>query len=291
MRPQTTRAGCPDCTSTEGRSARQEWMMRTLEKQRHLVPEAEGVQSVRSLGSEEFLRNYYSANRPVLIKGRVAEWPAVKKWGPSYLKRRIGSAQVELQVGRSSNPNYERMRDLHRALVPFDKFIDESTSAGASNDAYITASNSATNEDVFKELHTDLDYIDELLSQNWKSSRGMVWLGPAGTFTPLHFDNINVLFLQIVGTKRFILAPPSETPNLYNDHHVYSAIQDIAKPSAVKEFPRLDGVTAYELILHPGDVLFIPVTWWHQVEALEFSVSISHTNFLWENDAYKDFPG
>jgi mannose-6-phosphate isomerase-like protein (cupin superfamily) len=33
----------------------------------------------------------------------------------------------------------------------------------------------------------------------------------------------------------------------------------------------------------PGQALFIPVGWWHCVEALETSISMSFTNFVWPN--------
>ena len=86
------------------------------------------------------------------------------------------------------------------------------------------------------------------------------------------------------------MAAPGETPRLYNDHHVYSRVRDLTEPDILARFPRLDGLHIHRLTLTPGDVLFIPVGWWHQVTALDFSVTITHTNFLWPNDAYADYP-
>jgi hypothetical protein len=42
--------------------------------------------------------------------------------------------------------------------------------------------------------------------------------------------------------------------------------------------------------LEPGDILFLPFAWWHQIRALEFSVTATYTNFLWPNEAYRTFP-
>jgi ribosomal protein L16 Arg81 hydroxylase len=45
-----------------------------------------------------------------------------------------------------------------------------------------------------------------------------------------------------------------------------------------------------ELILNPGDALFIPIGWWHQVTSLDFSVSATYTNFRWPNEGWQDHP-
>ena len=45
------------------------------------------------------------------------------------------------------------------------------------------------------------------------------------------------------------------------------------------------------ILIGPGDGLFIPLGWWHQVNALEFSVTITHTNFRWPNDFNAAHPG
>jgi ribosomal protein L16 Arg81 hydroxylase len=118
----------------------------------------------------------------------------------------------------------------------------------------------------------------------------MMWIGPKGTFTPLHHDLTNNLLLQLVGRKVVLMAAPGETPKLYNDHHVYSRIRDLTAPDVLKHYPKLDGVRVHRVLLSPGDALFIPLGWWHQVRALDFSITITHTNFLWPNDAYETYP-
>jgi ribosomal protein L16 Arg81 hydroxylase len=42
--------------------------------------------------------------------------------------------------------------------------------------------------------------------------------------------------------------------------------------------------------LNPGDVLFIPIGWWHHVRALDVSMTLTHTNFRRRNDYYTTFP-
>ena len=42
-----------------------------------------------------------------------------------------------------------------------------------------------------------------------------IWIGSEGTTTPLHFDMAHAVILQIFGSKRITLFPPSQSRNLY----------------------------------------------------------------------------
>jgi ribosomal protein L16 Arg81 hydroxylase len=119
----------------------------------------------------------------------------------------------------------------------------------------------------------------------------MMWIGPAGTFTSLHHDLTNNLIAQLVGRKQVKLVPASEVGKLYNHRHVFSEISDLDDPTIdMTRFPRLPGLRVYEVTLAAGEILFVPFAWWHQVRALDFSVTVTYTNFHWPNDAYKTYP-
>ncbi|MFA7604864.1 MAG: cupin-like domain-containing protein, partial [Novosphingobium sp.] len=123
------------------------------------------------------------------------------------------------------------------------------------------------------------------------SSGGMIWIGPGGTFTPLHHDLTNNLLVQVAGRKQVILLPPADTPNLHNDVHVFSAISDVFDPALDRVcYPQIDALRKYEIILEPGEALFLPLGWWHQVRSLDFSISMTFTNFRWPNEGYRGHP-
>ena len=86
------------------------------------------------------------------------------------------------------------------------------------------------------------------------------------------------LLVQICGHKRVVLFPPCDASLLYLRGDK-SQVVDIDKPD-LKHFPLFAQAHACEALLQPGDVLFIPALWFHNVQALEFSVAV---NTFWRH--------
>jgi len=267
---------------------KREWMLETLEKHRALSPANNAIDYCESITPEEFFEQHYALNRPLVIGGAMKRWPALKRWTPEYLKRKVGGAVVEYQGGRTANARFEMEKERHRRAGPFDAFIDQISQPDAGNDTYLTAFNSARNRAALQVLAGDLGELDGFLTSG---ADGMLWIGPGGTFTPLHHDLTNNFIAQVVGRKRLLLAPPSEAGKLHNNRHVFSEIGDLETSGlSLERFPRLEELRLFPVELEPGDILFVPIGWWHQVRALDFSVTLTYTNFVWPNDGYRGFP-
>ena len=93
------------------------------------------------------------------------------------------------------------------------------------------------------------------------------------------------LLLQITGRKRVVLFSPKDALNLYLDGDK-SIILDIDNVDASR-FPLFSKAVRYQCFLDPGDILFIPALWFHNVVSLDFSVAV---NLFWRNldDKYYD---
>ena len=269
---------------------KRDWLLDAMERHRELSPAAVPIERRFELSREEFLESYYAPGRPVILAGEMEGWPARSQWTPRYLRETIGSAVVEYQGGRSTDERFEMYKNAHRRELPFEEFIDLIVGTPG-NDAYMTAYNSERNRDALSVLHRDLGFLDKFLSRDANAPHGMMWIGPAGTTTSLHHDLTDNLIAQIVGSKELKLIPAADIGKIYNHVHVFSEITDLDDPKLdPSRFPLLSQARIYDLTLAAGEILFVPLGWWHQVKALDFSVTITYTNFLWPNDSYRTYP-
>lgn len=118
------------------------------------------------------------------------------------------------------------------------------------------------------------------------------WLGPPGTKTPLHTDPHHNILCQVVGYKYIRLYNPLWTKFLY-PAGVDEAGVDMGNTSLVdvkvwredgeeeekRKFPEFGKAEYLEAVLGPGECLYIPLGWWHYVESLTASFSVS---FWWD---------
>ncbi|MGF6274997.1 hypothetical protein ABIB38_003394 [Massilia sp. UYP11] len=101
------------------------------------------------------------------------------------------------------------------------------------------------------------------------------WIGPARTVTPLHCDYDDNLFAQLWGTKRIFLAPPHHDAFLYAREAnplLFGSPFDPEAPD-FEALPLARQAALVEIVVEPGDMLYVPAGWYHQVRALSFSLS------------------
>jgi len=266
------------------RMAKQDWL---LANQERLAREAEGGFALDTLVApdpEHFYRHHYEANRPAKLTGLIDHWPARSRWSLDHFANAAGDAVVEAQVGRERDPDYELAKDEHRRLVRFVELVDWLRKDQASNDIYLTAYNSGTNAAALGVLWDDMAPI--ALLDETRSRDGFFWLGPRGTLTPWHHDLTNNLLVQVVGRKRVRMAPPWAFARMRNSRHCFSDWGNEALPAG-------NGDSAVppvlETVIAPGEAIFLPVGWWHQVEALDLSASMSFTSFRRPNAHVEDY--
>ena len=219
--------------------------------------------------------------RPLVLTDVTHDWPAMTRWSPQDLKARFGQFDVDIQAERNAEPNYEANKLNLRRMVRLGAFVDQVLSGGATNDYYMTANNEVLRRPEFAPLLADIGTLPEVCNRAELARLSSFWFGPAGTVTPLHHDTLMLFHTQVVGRKRWRFISPLQTPRLYNHSNVFSPI-DIDRPDYVRH-PLFHGVKVLEVIVEPGETVFLPLCWWHQVTAIDVSLSFSYSNIAVPN--------
>ena len=116
-----------------------------------------------------------------------------------------------------------------------------------------------------------------------------LWVGNHSQIAA-HYDNADNLACVAAGSREFILFPPEQVDNLYIGPLEFTpagqavSLVDFAEPD-LERFPRFEQAlqSALSAKLAPGDGIFIPALWWHQVSAQgEFNVLV---NYWWRQAA------
>jgi SAM-dependent methyltransferase len=238
---------------------------------------------------ETFISDYYSKHLPVKLTGAVDSWTALKKWTPKYLQDKFGDKKIEVQFGRDQDPLFERNAGKHKKIMTMGNYVDLVVSGGESNNYYMTANNTKNSLEGIESIFNDTgDFGSGYRTLEEENAGSFFWFGPQGTFTPIHHDLTNNMVVQILGRKKVTLIPAWQVPFLYNDKGVFSAA-DFPDFDA-KRYPNMSKITPVDVIIGPGESLFIPIGWWHCVESLDVSISVTFTNFNAPNKYSSEFP-
>ena len=211
---------------------------------------------------------------PLILTGGMNHWPALTRWGdfPS-LARRVGHRWVPVEVGgRYTSPGWRiEMRPLAEVLR-----LMAVGGEGGGAPPYLAQ------HDLFAQisgLRGDVVIPDYALPEGDAPPSLRVWVGPAGTHTNLHYDPGHGLLCQVVGWKAVRLYPAASPRDAMYPHPPPLDNTSAVNPGSwdAATHPLFGGVAGTEswALLGPGDMLYTPPRWWHEVVALTASASVS----------------
>jgi lysine-specific demethylase 8/hypoxia-inducible factor 1-alpha inhibitor (HIF hydroxylase) len=228
-----------------------------------------------------FYQNYQKPGIPVLISGLVH---LDQNWSLDYLCEWLGA--IEFPVRHYGRQRYEQDKrtwsDIGSGVevknMPFCEYATLLKS-GVAHEQDLYLGKCSIEHTPLAKVAT-FDQIKMHLGLKRSITAWNLWVGLGGHITCLHYDSFDGTLLQLQGSKRLILFPPSQLYNLYpfpisvhlkNGLNLRSAYSQIYpdKPD-FHQFPKLMQAFQhrYEVILNPGDVLYIPAGWMHEVIAL-----------------------
>ena len=279
-------AGYESIRKISQRVKKLESILRNSQLLREQDPDYLKLDRIEIPSKEEFLKQYWSVGKPVVLAGVAKDWPASKKWSIEHFKNNYGQQEIEIQTKRSSDPRYEINSIAHKEKSTMKEFADKILSVDSSNDFYMTANNHAVMG--MKSILEDIGTLPSFINKPQANGKWHLWIGPKGTLTPMHHDQNALIHVQITGRKKWQLVSPFNTPDVYNHHHVFSQV-DLFNIDHDR-FPMMKNVKVIEVTIEAGDALFLPLGWWHTVESLDPCISMSITDTVYKNEWHYDNP-
>ncbi|AUX46442.1 hypothetical protein SOCE26_079480 [Sorangium cellulosum] len=256
---------------------RHELLVRLQQRMAQAALDPTGIPRRSGVSAAELRDVFVAGNTPVILTDVVTRWPAFGRWTPAYLSEHFGDVTVDVTTGRESDPDYDMHAARHTESTPLRDFVARVEAARAeTNDFYMVANNRVLERTRLGSLLNDVVLPDGYCATQRLLGSSALWLGPAGTVTPLHYDTSNILFGQVYGRKRYRMIAPFETSLFEGARAMYAGRDPERDP--------MDPVLVKDVVLEPGEALFIPVGWWHHVRALDVSISLGINSFPFPNN-------
>ena len=249
----------------------------------------------------------FAAEGPIILRGLVSDWSLVKagEQSPGKAMEILQSHSSKKPVGVYIAPPEAEARFFYnqdctgfnyqsKYLQLSDIFAQIREAENNPDHSYYYM-NSLTLDNCFPGLRAanDLSFDHQAFTNNQPLSK--VWVGTE-TIAAAHYDVPSNLACCVLGARRFTLFPPEQIHNLYpgplepTPGGQVITMVDLKNPD-FERFPRVRRALEAAVVvdLQPGDAVYYPSMWWHQVEALSpFNIMI---NFWWlRSPAYMGNP-
>ncbi len=239
-------------------------------------------------------------DRPLVLRGQVADWPAVAagRAGDRAVAAYFGGLEARATAGKPlevlvSPPEFggrffyrgDKLEGFNfkREHAPLGQLLVELLRLAdlPRDKAHALYANAATAPE-----HLPGWAAANRLDLPVGDATPRLWIGNASQ-TATHYDGSTNLACVVAGHRRFTLFPPEQVGNLYIgplDRTLAGPPSSMVDPLApdLARYPRYADALAHAVVadLAPGDAIFMPATWWHHVQA--FGTLNVLCNYWWD---------
>lgn len=258
--------------------------------------------SARDITPEHFQQDIVQNCRPVVLRGLVADWPVVDAARSSpralkdYLAALDSGRRIDTYFGDPAiGGKYYYTPDLQGF-----NFERKSITLREAMDAIVEAAEHPGGRSVYAGAAPTADFLPGFADRNPLPVpcpvAPRIWLGTASNVSS-HYDTFDNVACVIAGQRRFTLYAPELIAKLYVgpiDNTMAGAPVSLAASApegSAKDYPLFEEIRdqALKAELEPGDALYIPKLWWHQVESLAPINGLA--NYWWDtSNAGPDLP-
>ncbi|KAG6544655.1 hypothetical protein Mapa_013845 [Marchantia paleacea] len=255
-----------------------------------------------------FWKEYMRANKPVVLTGLMESWRSCEDWvlksgapNLSFIGENFGSSRVQVaDCGRKEFSDQKRQEMTVRQFVNYWSGLRDDTAPNLENrllylkdwhfvkefPAYCAYNTPEAFSDDWLNIFLDTFQMHSVSAEitpkssnddNQCSDYRFVYMGPKGTWTPLHADVLRSYSwsANVCGRKKWLLLPPEQVELVY-DRFQRDTVYDIYSEVSAQQFPGFSQTRWMECNQGPGEILFVPSGWFHQVTNVEDTISINH---------------
>jgi len=261
-----------------------------------MVQTLKKIKEWNNVDKKTFHNEILPTNRPAVLRGLVDDWPSVGRAKQS--SQSIAEYMLDFEQGLKTTalvsppevkgrfdyqPDMKRF-NFERSTQPLRKMLEDLINLTKVPNPPAFSIQGLDVEEYFVGFSNE---NKQLLLEQTENARA--WIGNRTT-TRTHYDHVDNLACVVAGNRKFTLFPPEQVSNLYVGPLLSTpagppvSLVDLAEPDLVK-YPKFEAALseAVEAELEPGDAIYIPYFWWHNVESLdEFNILI---NYWWSQDS------
>jgi hypothetical protein len=225
------------------------------------------IKRVSGLTKEEFQKHFLEPLIPVVFTDLMDDWPAKEKWTFDYFKTHFGHLTVPVYDTSFSQGGKTYMSPT--GTMKFGDYIDLIQQGPTQLRIFLW--------NILKQAPELIDDLRPLTIMNgFYKEFPFMFFGGQGSYTKIHYDvDCSHVFLnQFQKRKRVLLFNQNQSKHLQKVPFTVGCLVEMTDPDEHK-FPGIKNVEGWETILHHGETLFIPSMFWHHIDYLDGSFSIS----------------
>lgn len=238
----------------------------------HAVPVMDGS------NLKDFVELFRNKSHPVVLKNVASNWPLFEKWTPEFFAEQYPDDPVILFDAAVENSKLAYTEGKETKSTNLEAFI-QSMRQGSKDYARLLPL-----LDQHPELLDDMDveWLHAAANNGRKKSiKHQLFIGGPRTSTSMHCAIGSNLFIQVHGRKQWWIYPSTEAPLLEPivDRSVFF------RSHANSECPEgpFKKAQGWTVILEPGDILYNPPFFWHQVRGLDTNIGVGFRWFALES--------
>lgn len=227
------------------------------------------IDRIETITKEDFLKNYFKPQKPVVIERFVENWPAFSKWNLDYMAKVAGDKIVPLYDNRPVS--HKNKFNQPHAEMSMREYVDLLNSGPTKYRIFLW--------NILKEvpiLQKDFFYPD--FGLRLLKGLPMLFFGGTDSYTFMHYDIdlANIFHFHFQGKKEVILFDQNQNDFLYKVPYSLITREDIdfSDPDYQK-WPALKKANGYIADLEHGNVLYMPEGYWHYMRYITPGFSMS----------------